>query len=1068
MLWTAAAAVAQPHDAGPVDAAPPDAIAPMSERNIALFDETVALQQLTFAIESLADTDIAPPVELARYLDVDTSVPDAVAQRIAAFDQELAAIELELQHAERVRAALEAQWGEGHDAGAVEAESIEYATFDRDLAAARLAWTKAMRQYLSRTQPARTEAYTEADAHERAEVAEKLDAEEKLRVHVEAEAIAIAKSESAETAADKILNAEEARLAKLGADQADFQSQLSDQRTALGKMLTEADNFRTHLELLSYDEQYDAVEWRLRGVRLHAIEDTFELFSTPSVPGPGSKLGAAVRALPSSFGPRVAILERDLNALRVEAAVLRVKATQILSDRAAFYVRQADELNAILVDLLGRVSSGKRNTLTGLTGRATVALRGEATQVAVDLVYWAHTRWYQAKHLGELYDWGSAWVFAVKVIEIALMLLILQFVVRRWDSWMLGVVDSIGGSVAAGGTTLFFARLADAARGFGPSMLSLAIAVLAYHRLGGASAPPEVQIAYIFVFWMALLRFQLRVAERIAAAMRIQAAERARLKAEEEREAADAEADLDPTKSVPENHAAQPDGAVEPEQAATLFSKTWRVGTAYVAVIFIVRGLAEFAVGRGVFHSFVTRFAWWGALPLAVYFLRAWRPRIVHEYVQWSPKAGALSELAEAHSHRFYGVFILALVFVVIVARRIARFFQRQMMGLVWIRAIKAVWTRSRVEKHGRHGRVLENPPDLPPDIITQFPVGPIGPEERPVRTPPLETIKEMFESWKKDKSDGSVVLVGEAGMGKSTILNQLEVELGEPVMHGRLLTKITHTKNLAGTLARILDLPGEGDISSESELVSAVFDEERRVIALDNCHNLFLRKVGGFQAWEAFTRIVNETCDNVFWVLTFNDTSWEYLNDVAERVSYFRRVIHVPPWTDEQLRRLVLTRMRRAKYRPNFTNLLVTRLEGVKTSTQIIRTSKGYFRLLWDFTDGNPRLATHFWMRSLVPEVDKRRASVHLFAAPKVESLEKLPDDLAFVLTAVVEHENITPAELAETSNMSIEFCRFALRLCRERGYLWRNPTTGRVALSMHWQKTIVRYLTRKGFLYS
>ncbi len=48
--------------------------------------------------------------------------------------------------------------------------------------------------------------------------------------------------------------------------------------------------------------------------------------------------------------------------------------------------------------------------------------------------------------------------------------------------------------------------------------------------------------------------------------------------------------------------------------------------------------------------------------------------------------------------------------------------------------------------------------------------------------------------------------------------------------------------------------------------------------------------------------------------------------------------------------------------------------------SSQIVRTSRGYFRMLWDFTDGNPRLATHFWLRSLVPDDEKNRVRVHLW----------------------------------------------------------------------------------------
>ena len=355
---------------------------------------------------------------------------------------------------------------------------------------------------------------------------------------------------------------------------------------------------------------------------------------------------------------------------------------------------------------------------------------------------------------------------------------------------------------------------------------------------------------------------------------------------------------------------------------------------------------------------------------------------------------------------------------------------------------------------------------DLPEDLLAHFPTRPLTKQDRPVRPAFFDEIKSQFERWSNTKSEGSIALVGASGMGKTTVLRMLEAELGEAVMHGRVMTKVTGEKQMVSTLARALGIDGE--LTTGKEIVAALQSEERRIIALDDCHNLFLRKIGGFRAWEAFTQVVSESCDNVFWVCSFNEAAWEYLNDISDRVGYFRQVVTMPPWTDEDIRRLILTRARRSRYRPNFTDLLVSRVEGVNVSTQIIGTAHGYFRLLWDFTSGNPRLATHFWLRSLVPDVEKRRIRVHLFDSPSVSELEDLSDDIAFVLAGIVEHENVTADELATICNMPEEFCRFALRYLREAGYLWRDKITGRTYLHFHWQQTVIRYLKRKHLLYS
>lgn len=416
--------------------------------------------------------------------------------------------------------------------------------------------------------------------------------------------------------------------------------------------------------------------------------------------------------------------------------------------------------------------------------------------------------------------------------------------------------------------------------------------------------------------------------------------------------------------------------------------------------------------------------------------------------------------------------------------RRLASFSRRRVAGMEATNRMLAFLFRRRVEKHAAElGRVLDSPRPLPAELLEQFPLDALSSSGRPVKPRSLVQIKETFAVWERERLQGSVAVVGSRGMGKSTLLRLLDDELSMPVVHARVTNKCTHSSQLVAALSELLGLstpilgedgaPLAGDgatrsLVDEDEMVAALRAQEPHVIALDGCHHFFLRQVGGFDAWEAFTRIVNQSADRVFWVMSFDTAAWEYLSNIAGRVSYFRKIIHLLPWSDDDLRRLLLTRMRRAGYRTSFTDLLVTRIEGVETRAQVIRTSQGYFRLLWDFTDGNPGMATHYWLRSLVPESDKKRVRVHLFAVPPLPELEALPDDINFILTAVAEHGSLNTTELAAVSNMDMAFCRFAVTYCHEHGYLARDPDTGRFRLSLHWQGTISRYLKRKHFLYS
>ena len=246
------------------------------------------------------------------------------------------------------------------------------------------------------------------------------------------------------------------------------------------------------------------------------------------------------------------------------------------------------------------------------------------------------------------------------------------------------------------------------------------------------------------------------------------------------------------------------------------------------------------------------------------------------------------------------------------------------------------------------------------------FPEKALEPRDSPMAPPVLEEIKKIHGIWKDVKADGSLAVVGRAGMGKTTVLRLLERELETPVMHTEVRTKITKPAKVISWISDVFGFNPKP--SSEKELVRLIREDTRPVIAVDNCHNLFLRQVGGFDGWEAFVRIVNETCDNILWVLVFNQAAWDYLYNASGRVQYFRRVLTIKPWSEELIQRLIMTRMRRARMRVSFSDLIVTQVQDINLNEQMGRTSQGYFRLLWESSGGNPRIATQLWLDSLRP----------------------------------------------------------------------------------------------------
>jgi hypothetical protein len=104
--------------------------------------------------------------------------------------------------------------------------------------------------------------------------------------------------------------------------------------------------------------------------------------------------------------------------------------------------------------------------------------------------------------------------------------------------------------------------------------------------------------------------------------------------------------------------------------------------------------------------------------------------------------------------------------------------------------------------------------------------------------------------------------------------------------------------------------------------------------------------------------------------------------------------------------------------------------------------------------------------VRSLAVEPESRYAKVSMFDEPRIAALEALGDDVAFALTAVVQHGSNSPYALGEVTNLPDDLCRSAVSLCLDRGYVVR-AGDGRIEVSVHWWAPMIRYLRRKHFLY-
>jgi hypothetical protein len=210
---------------------------------------------------------------------------------------------------------------------------------------------------------------------------------------------------------------------------------------------------------------------------------------------------------------------------------------------------------------------------------------------------------------------------------------------------------------------------------------------------------------------------------------------------------------------------------------------------------------------------------------------------------------------------------------------------------------------------------------------------------------------------------------------------------------------------------------------------------------------------------------IIGRTCGRHIWLCAFSRYMWDHLTSVYRGQSFFRRTLELDAWNEESLGQLIDKRMMTAGFTISYQDLIVGHVDGTTFFHEVIRTSERYRRLLWDYTDGNPRVALHFWLRSLVPD-GRQHVRVRLFEAPSADDLEVLQEEARFILGAVVLHQSLTVREAARVLRYAPALCESLLEFLLGQGYLVNEA--GRFYLSTHWYRAVIRFLERKHLVQS
>ncbi len=333
------------------------------------------------------------------------------------------------------------------------------------------------------------------------------------------------------------------------------------------------------------------------------------------------------------------------------------------------------------------------------------------------------------------------------------------------------------------------------------------------------------------------------------------------------------------------------------------------------------------------------------------------------------------------------------------------------------------------------------------------------------INTHPYEDIEKILNLWiTKESQENSAVIYGERGIGKSSLLNYIENSFKEKltdltIVKVKISNKVITKKKLFSVIANNLEI-------EESKLESFIENHQQKLlIILDDCHNLFLSKKDGFEAFKAFADLVNSSSHNIFWLAGFSRYSWNYLYNALDTSNYFRYNFKLPRWSDTDIKNLILSKHEQSGLNLVYDSLIFT-MQSQGSEKDIENVQQKFFQMLWSQSRGNPRTAIAMWLSSLRP-ISDLEIKISLPKNVKSSELINLSDDQLFIYAAIAKHSELSLHEIISVTNLQKGIVLNAVRVGLEKNYLSKSEVNDRYILSGTWQIAISKLLINKNFIY-
>jgi hypothetical protein len=339
---------------------------------------------------------------------------------------------------------------------------------------------------------------------------------------------------------------------------------------------------------------------------------------------------------------------------------------------------------------------------------------------------------------------------------------------------------------------------------------------------------------------------------------------------------------------------------------------------------------------------------------------------------------------------------------------------------LEFARSFQAMVSRALLERRKRNATVRIDQARFPDGYLTHFSYETRAEADWHIeRKEATERLQASYERWMYDKEGTTVLIAGDRGVGKSELLYQFLRTTEGTALECKLNPGVASIAGICEVLSpQLFGVPWQGDPQS---FLQNINDLEPSIILLENLENSILRQVDGFDAFIFVLDLIMATSGKHLWLVTYTTYAWTIVKRAVPSADCFSQYIYLRGMNEAEIKQMVLLRHdSRHTLKLDFSNLSIDNNVKSKSNHSAQENERRrmdlYFRILWDYTGGNPRQALYFWKTSL--SVEGQSARVDLFDVPEQGVLEGLRDKSLMLLSALVEHNGLTIQGLASVLN--------------------------------------------------